>query len=167
MNEIRSYWGHTGKIFMLCGILAPFSSPLFWFVNMYVGNNRNDGVIFTFSLGAIFFVFGLVLYVKSKIGDRKLKRLKKIGKVYVPAEYMVFTGFITDDAFSGERFSSFRVKCVIRSGSGREVVFKSRRLAVCKGWLGIIPQPAHVNCDALVYVNPNNAGDFAVDIWLC
>jgi len=159
-----------GKRLLLSTMLLPVILPIYLLFNSLLLRNSfsKDAVVYIFiSICLISLFIALIMLVIGKCGDGKLKKLIKTGKAYEPIHTTVFTSFIYDHSFTGDIYNSFRVKCVVRNAKGGKFTVKSQRLAVCEGWLRIIPQPANVACEAMVYVNPNKPGDFAVEVSMC
>ncbi|MCL2396958.1 MAG: hypothetical protein FWC93_02725 [Defluviitaleaceae bacterium] len=166
MGAVKSYWGYTGKIFMMLALIFP---AFLLFARLIDGPAMagDPRVYALYLLGIGYFTIGFVLFVAGKYGDRKLKRLKKTGKALKPIETTALPSFISPLAFEGTTYNSFHIKCVLRNARGAETVVKSRRLTVCEGHFFIIPQPAQILCDAVVYVNPRKPYDFAIEVWIC
>jgi len=114
------------------------------------------------------FMAGLLLFVLGHCREAKLKRLKKMGKAYMPV--MVEVVPREHDGYwvakiKKRDIKSFTVKCSMRNSKGDEFVIKSGRIAVCNG-LRVVMQPPNVAAEAVVYVNPEKPWDYAVEVKL-
>jgi hypothetical protein len=162
---VESYWGHIGKLYLLGSVLAFVAFIPMWYFDFFSFKSDPRTVIIRVFIYTLF-VVGLVLFIAGKAGDRKLKKLKAIGRPFEPIKVIAQPGFMLRFSFEGKDYESFHVRCEIRDSKGNETIVKSRRLIVVQGMLRIIPQPANILCEAMVYFNPNKRGDFAVDVWL-
>jgi len=169
MEKVKSFWGRTGLIYMALGIFVTIVGvPFFVFDIRFLswGVSGVSVIVWTaWSIGM--FTLGLIWFVVGKYGDAKLKRLKEIGKAWVPAKTVMLPSLLSTHSFTGDTYKAFRVECTLRNTKGKEIVVKSRKMAVCTGLFTIIPQSAQTMCEAIVYVNPNKPYDFAVEVSIC
>jgi len=172
MHTVKGYWGLMGWRFMLGSLLFPavvVTANLLGF--MVRSSFSARGFTGTFFVSAYLvagiggFALGLILLLVRIHNDKKLQCLKKIGKAYKPLEVTVQPSMLHAIPFSKNPYRSFSVACTLRNSKGDDIIMKSRQLAVFDG-LFIIPQPSNINCRAMVYVNPNNKRDFAIDVWI-
>ncbi|MCL2350167.1 MAG: hypothetical protein FWC67_01675 [Defluviitaleaceae bacterium] len=169
MSTIKSSWHFSGKSLIIMGFASLALLFLFALIRGMINQNFDFFVLF---IALIPIFIGFFLIIAGKYGDSKLKRLKKTGKAIVPVKivtrssgsYASLSRFWIDDG--SPKYASFRVICILKNSKGKEIIVKSRKLAVCEGTFRIVPQHEVVPCEAMVYLNPRKPHDFAVDVWL-
>jgi len=169
MHTVKGYWGLMGKRFMLGALIFPavrLFSHLIGLTFSTRGSMRAFSIYIYLFVGIGLFALGFVLLIADIRSDKKLQHLKKVGKAYKPIDVTVQADNISRNSlFVKNRYRSFRVTCTLRNSKGNDIIVRSRELTVCDGWF-IVPQPFTIACGAIVYVNPNESSDFAIDVWI-
>ena len=166
MEQVKSYWGQTGKFYILLGIVvAAIGMPL-WVFDVQFLRWASSGVsMIIWNIWSIgMFLLGSILFIIGKYGDIKIRRLREVGKQYRPITIKIRHGSLTTHSFTKDMYKSFWIECILLNSRGNEIVLRSRRLAICKGAFTIIPQSIDMMCEAVVYINPKKSYDFAIDV---